>query len=171
MKYILVKKSNNYIDTIWIFIIVLFIIIALISIFRKKESFNNSYNLGVCSKNCCATQWKTPINVTEKSNVDIKDIGTKYYTSNLTCNNGKIDTGCVCLNQNSMNMLSNRGNIDNIPSGNGLLNSDNTISAFKIMDDNMNININNDNDISTETEKLLKYQIGQRDKDITVNRK
>jgi hypothetical protein len=214
MNYFFVKKSNDSLNIIWIVIIILFIIITLISIIKNKELFNNSYKLGVCSKNCCATQWNIPIDIKEKSKVNLNDVGKKYYTSNLTCNNGIIDTGCVCLDKKSTYMLSNRGYIKNLPNGNGLLDSDNTTSVFKIMDDNkknimkntnkltgkkgniirmnnrkqdtnINNNISNKNlypidnnelqwkndGLSTETEELLQYQIGKRDKDIIVNRK
>lgn len=224
MTYILVKKSDNYLNIIWVVIIIIFLIMTLITLYNNKEKFNNSYKLGVCSKNCCATQWNTPVNVKEKSRVDLKDIGKKYSTSNLTCNNGIIDTGCVCLNDKSKKMLSNRGYIKKLPEGNGLLDSDNAISAFKIMESNKgnimkqskeligkkgkvfgsnenkhekklqsygsidgandiskfySIPVNNneinwdtkDEGISTETEEMLKYQIGKRDKDINVKRK
>lgn len=223
MTYFLVKKSNNYLNTIWIVAIIIFAIITFITMYNNKEQFNNkNYKLGLCSKNCCSTQWNTPVNVKEKSKVDLLDIGKTYSTSNLTCNNGIIDTGCVCLDNKSKKMLSNRGYIKNLPSGNGLLDSDNSISAFKIMDDNKgNVmkqskeltgekskilgskdrnerklnsygNINSANDlsnytipinsneiqwdfkedgISTETDEMLKYQIGRRDKDFNINRK
>jgi hypothetical protein len=62
-------------------------------------------------------------------------IGQKYFTSNLTCNNGVIDTGCVCLTKGSKKLLGNRGYISKLPYSNGLLEEDNRISAFKIMED------------------------------------
>ena len=99
------------------------------------KSYPKSYNLGVCSKNCCATQWPVPINLTEKSRVDPTLIGKKYFRSNLTCNNGVINTGCVCLTDGSKKLLGNRGYVKDLPMGNGLFEQDNRKSAFKIMED------------------------------------
>jgi hypothetical protein len=101
----------------------------------KSKSNEKSYNLGVCSKNCCATQWPVPINLTERSRIDPRLIGSKYFRSNLTCNNGVINTGCVCLTSKSKKLLGNRGYVKDLPMGNGLLEQDNRKSAFKIMED------------------------------------
>lgn len=96
-----------------------------------------SYNLGTCSKNCCATQWAVPIDLTERSGVKKIDVGRgrKFRASNLTCNNGVINTGCLCLTAESENVLANRGYVKNLPQGNGLLNQDNRKSAFKVMEE------------------------------------
>ena len=45
----------------------------------------------VCSKNCCFTGWKNDVEVND--GVD----GSKYTASNLTCNDGNRNTGCVCF--------------------------------------------------------------------------
>jgi len=148
MPYRLVKiqeKSYKIYYIIIISLILLSLIYIIISHFnKKKEYFKNnktytfddeSYNLGVCSKQCCATQWPVPINLTEKSKITHDMVGKKYYTSNLTCNNGVINTGCVCLNQGSKTLLGNRGFVKKLPTSNGLLNKDHKISAFKIMED------------------------------------
>ena len=102
---------------------------------KNKKLYPKSYNLGVCSKNCCSTQWPVPIDFTEKSKVNPKTIGKKYFKSNLTCNNGIINTGCVCLTNESKKVLENRGYVNNLSMGNGLLEQDNKKSAFKIMED------------------------------------
>ena len=106
---------------------------------KKQISKNidpyNSYNLGVCSKNCCATQWPVPINLNEHSHVKPEQINKIYKTSNLTCNNGVINTGCVCLTKDSGKLLGNRGYVDHLPLGNGLFNEDNRTSAFKLLED------------------------------------
>ena len=100
----------------------------------NKSSFNQteSYTLGVCSKNCCSTQWKTPIDVTERSKVKSIDVGPgkTYLTSNMTCNNGIIDTGCVCISDETKKMFNNRGFVKEVPMSNGLLDADHTISPF-----------------------------------------
>jgi hypothetical protein len=102
---------------------------------KNIKTYPKSYNLGVCSKNCCATQWPVPINLTENSKVNPRLIGKKYFRSNLTCNNGVINTGCVCLTDGSKKLLGNRGYVKNLPTGNGLFEQDNRKSAFKIMED------------------------------------
>jgi hypothetical protein len=99
-----------------------------------KSSFDQtkSYTLGVCSKNCCSTQWKTHIDVTEGSKVKSTDVGPgkKYLTSNMTCNNGVINTGCVCISDETKKMFNNRGFVKEVPMSNGLLDADYTISPF-----------------------------------------
>jgi hypothetical protein len=153
MSYQLIKVQKNQYKIFGLVLSAFAIGFILYKIFlshpnkKEQEKFNNdnvlnppafnnkSYNLGVCSKNCCATQWPVPINLTEKSNVNPKDIGNKYYRSNLTCNNGVINTGCVCLTKGSDKLLANRGYVNKLPMGNGLIDEDNRISAFKIMED------------------------------------
>jgi len=109
---------------------------------KNIKTYPKSYNLGVCSKNCCATQWPVPINLTEKSKVDPRLIGKKYFRSNLTCNNGVINTGCVCLTNESKKVLGNRGYVKDLPMGNGLFEQDNRKSAFKIMEDQVPRSVN-----------------------------
>jgi hypothetical protein len=46
----------------------------------------------VCSKNCCATEWKGDNN-TVIDGVDYK----KYQATNLNCSDGVRDVGCICL--------------------------------------------------------------------------
>jgi len=47
----------------------------------------------VCSKDCCSTQWP----ISEKIHVKDKKINmNEYLPTNLNCNNGINDTGCVC---------------------------------------------------------------------------
>jgi len=45
-----------------------------------------------CSKNCCATEWRSDMNIVNDG-VDPE----KYQASNLNCNDGVQDTGCICL--------------------------------------------------------------------------
>ncbi len=156
MAYELVKLSNKRQET---FIIVLILVVVGILLFKfmdiypfkskhqekfTADNINNSisnddksYTLGVCSKNCCTTQWPVPINLTEKSKVTPDMVGKnkKYSRSNLTCNNGVINTGCLCLTKKSRAMLENRGYVDKLPISNGLLDEDHRIGVFKIMED------------------------------------
>ena len=111
----------------------------------------NSYNLGVCSKNCCATQWPVPIDVTENSNVRRGQLNKRYRTSNLTCNNGVMNTGCVCLTKESGKLLGNRGYVDYLPLGNGILEQDNRTSAFKLLEDQIPRPLN----VIGQTEELI----------------
>jgi hypothetical protein len=163
MAYELVKISNsqNECKSVWIVLILsLCAFLFINNLFTKREHFtlnkNNklktntksdkkifiepilsSYNIGTCSKNCCATQWPVPIDFTERSGVKKSDVGygKKYTASNLTCNNGVRNTGCVCLTDKTKKLLGNRGYVKELPQGNGLLNQDYRVSAFKIMED------------------------------------
>jgi hypothetical protein len=152
MPYELVKNPDSNCKIFWMSLMLFICGFTLIKLLKNKNEhfktesklkpkLNSTYNLGVCSKNCCATQWPVPINLTEKSKVKSTDIGKKYFTSNLTCNNGIINTGCVCLTDKSKKALGNRGYIQNLPLGNGLLDEDNRRSVFKIMEDKPRPNI------------------------------
>ena len=154
MIFKLVKKSDENCKIFWM-ILILFICMCLIinNLYKYKfnELFENNakketepiktkpgYNLGTCSKNCCATQWNTPVNVTENSKVNQSDIGTKYFTSNITCNDGIVNTGCVCLTPESKELLNNRGYVKKLPLGNGLLGTDNHKSVWQLTDNLLN---------------------------------
>jgi hypothetical protein len=156
MGFHLVKSSDSNCKTFWmilILIICLFLIINNIYHHKNSEYFDNkklvnkiiptvkpdpTYNIGVCSKNCCATQWTTPINLTENSKVNPADIGKKYFTSNLTCNNGILNTGCVCLTPESKKLFNNNGYVKQLPMSNGLLDADNRKSVWQLNDNLIN---------------------------------
>lgn len=149
MVFRLVQKSNSNCKTIWMILILLISICLIVNKLyelRNNEYFDNkqlskpksTYNLGTCSKNCCATQWRTPINITEQSKVLSTDIGKKFFTSNLTCNNGVINTGCVCLTPESKKLLENKGYVKQLPVSNGLLEADNLKSVWQLNDNLVN---------------------------------
>ncbi len=72
---------------------------------NSNSSNNNYYDLKydtpmdynmekiVCSKSCCSTQWPTPDTTQVK---DTKIDMNEYLPTNLNCNDGIHDTGCVC---------------------------------------------------------------------------
>ena len=65
----------------------------------------NKLDLHNCSQDCCKhTQWLPPNMIQEKN----KNIKEGYVGSNLSCNNGFGNGGCVCLKQNDINMLQNK---------------------------------------------------------------
>ncbi len=151
MTFRLVKQENKNCKILWL-ILILFVCICLVINYlyknRSNEFFDTtlqkqikkqnpqqrSFNLGVCSKNCCATQWQVPIDVTEKSKIKQGDIGSNLIRSNLTCNNGITNSGCVCLTKESKQLLGNRGYQKQLPMSNGLLNSDNKQSVWQLID-------------------------------------
>lgn len=135
---------------------------------RKTKKNNNSMNLGVCSKQCCGTQWPVPINLNKGSKNISKYIGSKYFTSNLSCNNGVTDTGCVCLTRDAKKLLSNRGYVNNIPNGNGLLDEDNRINAFEVKDDNAQKSVDNSNKQSHIRGKAINKYDNKLDKYKTI---
>jgi hypothetical protein len=47
----------------------------------------------VCSKSCCSTQWPTSVSTQIK---DPKIDMNEYLPTNLNCNDGINDTGCIC---------------------------------------------------------------------------
>ena len=57
-----------------------------------SKSISNIENI-VCSKDCCSTQWP----ISEKIQLkDPKINMEEYLPTNLNCNNGINDTGCIC---------------------------------------------------------------------------
>ena len=152
MKFRLVKSSDSNCKVFWMILILIIcfcLIINNIYHHRNSEFFDNkklvdkiisntkpdpTYNLGICSKNCCATQWNIPINLTENSKVNPADIGKKYFTSNITCNNGILNTGCLCLTPESKKLFNNNGYVKQLPMGNGLLDADNRKSVWQLND-------------------------------------
>ena len=57
-----------------------------------SKSISNIENI-VCSKDCCSTQWP----ISEKIQIkDPKINMEEYLPTNLNCNNGINDTGCIC---------------------------------------------------------------------------
>ena len=189
MTFRLVKQVNKDCRIMWL-ILILFVSLCLICNFlyknRSSEFFNNkkdiSYNLGICSKDCCSTQWPVPINQTAKSTMRSKYIKSKYITSNLTCNNGIKDTDCVCLTKESKKLLSNRGYVKQLPMGNGLLDSDNKQSVWQIMDNKIDkpLELGQTTQLTGNPkqqtiisgiikDKTLKQSLIQDEKDITMN--
>ena len=97
------------------FIILLIILLLLFCYFNSYECNSNNYsedfynnyfdlkddipmNISnieniVCSKDCCSTQWP----ISGKIHVKDKKIDmNEYLPTNLNCNNGINDTGCIC---------------------------------------------------------------------------
>jgi hypothetical protein len=58
-----------------------------------------NYNMEkiVCSKSCCSTQWPTSESTYVK---DPKIDMNEYLPTNLNCNDGINDTGCICQKKN-----------------------------------------------------------------------
>lgn len=65
-----------------------------------------SYNM--CSKSCCSSQWPVPFSITPDDYVLMSN--KEFVPSNLTCNNGFQDAGCLCLTKEQSSFLRHRGN-------------------------------------------------------------
>ena len=74
--------------------------------YYSEDFYNNYFNLKddipmnisnlediVCSKDCCSTQWPISGKIHVK---DTKIDMNEYLPTNLNCNNGINDTGCIC---------------------------------------------------------------------------
>lgn len=77
---------------------------------NEDDNLSNSLNLGLCSRKCCPPYWSNDKIIDNRINDN--DIGKTIYTSNLFCSNGDGNKGCICLTNNSVNLLSNRGFIN-----------------------------------------------------------
>ena len=59
--------------------------------FKLFPSNGDSDKSFVCSKNCCATEWRD-------SNIVNDGVDPNSYTAtNLNCSDGSRDTGCICM--------------------------------------------------------------------------
>lgn len=97
MVYKLVTKTeSNMLVNILLILVAVF---AFSSLMKKKETFKifsgSSKDL-VCSKKCCFTGWPNSVPIND-DRVKDSDIGTKFSTSNMNCNDGINDTGCICV--------------------------------------------------------------------------
>lgn len=75
--------------------------------FLDVGAVNLSLQEPLCSKSCCSPQWPLPFSLqTDKMVCDSKD---DFIPSNITCNNGWQDTGCLCMSKEQAKFLSDRG--------------------------------------------------------------
>lgn len=123
-----VKNTNkcNIFFIINLFLVIIILSIVIFSICNiYTESFNNnsfnenfanindtdniknSLDLGLCSRKCCPPYWSNDKIIDNR--IKDEEIGKSIYTSNLFCSNGDGNKGCICLTDNSVNILSNRG--------------------------------------------------------------
>jgi hypothetical protein len=128
MPYKLIKSNRNITfcsNKIIIIISIILSILLIINIcYNNYEYFdilkNKNNKDAVCSKNCCTTQWNTNIDVTEKSNISVDEVIKNYNKTNLTCNNGITNTGCVCISKDATDLK--------------ITPSKNAINALKLVD-------------------------------------
>ena len=66
--------------------------------FDLKYDTPIGYNMEkiICSKKCCSTDWPNTTN----NSIDPKIDMNKYLPTNLNCNDGIHDTGCICKKKN-----------------------------------------------------------------------
>lgn len=106
MAYVLTKNQQSC--NIYLYIFIFLGVIYLLNKINKnkcsKEAFADKLenvkfgpnNNTMCSQKCCFTGWHNNV-IIKDDNIDTKDIGTKYLTSNFNCNNGINNTGCLCM--------------------------------------------------------------------------
>lgn len=66
-------------------------------------------NIGICSKRCCSNDWPGSIGRFSDKRVKESEVGKSIFTSNITCRDNQVGTGCTCLTSRAKNVLSNRG--------------------------------------------------------------
>ena len=107
------SDKNTFIILICIAIFFFFIVMPYLDKQNNKEQFDNFNNLvkidqNMCSPQCCKhTQWPIPFNTTDP-NIDQK-LFKDTIGSNFSCNNGPTGGGCLCVNKNDYQYLSNHG--------------------------------------------------------------
>jgi hypothetical protein len=92
-----------------ILIVILYLLFYYCDYNGSDEEFNKNYfnltndtDIGynmekiICSKKCCSTDWPNTTN----NSIDPKIDMNKYLPTNLNCNDGIHDTGCVCKKKN-----------------------------------------------------------------------
>lgn len=98
MVYKLVKKNSscNYLFYILLFLIAAWGLSVLYPPIEKFKLGGEDSKELICSKKCCSTTWRSPVEIKD-NRINDKDIGTKYTSSNINCNDGIRDTGCICV--------------------------------------------------------------------------
>jgi hypothetical protein len=84
-------------------ILIVFAILTFIGLCKKwSYDYDEEFRLlpdsdkeFLCSKNCCATEWRDTNIVND--GVDPK----KYQATNINCSDGSHDTGCICVPKSS----------------------------------------------------------------------
>ncbi len=77
-------------------IMIKFVMLNIKMISEPFKLFKESDKDFICSKKCCATQWPTAVEI-EDNQINSNDIGKKFLTSNIQCNDGVTSTGCICV--------------------------------------------------------------------------
>jgi hypothetical protein len=102
-----INDNVNVICSCILLVILYLLYYYYVNTYEYTEEFNNNnyfdlkydtpmnYNMEkmVCSKSCCSTQWPTsgPTQVNDPK-IDMNE----YLPTNLNCNDGIHDTGCIC---------------------------------------------------------------------------
>lgn len=114
------SDKNMFIILLCVGILFFFIIMPYLDNLNLKEQVDNFSNLlgddnirkidqNVCSPQCCKhTQWPVSFNTVDP-NLDQEKF-KDYIGSNFSCNNGPTGGGCLCVNKQDYEYLSNHGN-------------------------------------------------------------
>jgi len=108
------SDKNKFIVLLCVGIFFFFIVMPYLDNQNSKEQNDNFSNLrkidkNICSRHCCKyTQWPVSFNTTDPEN-DSK-LFKDYIGTNLSCNGGPDGGGCVCVNKEDYEYLSNHGN-------------------------------------------------------------
>jgi hypothetical protein len=105
-----INDNVNVICSCILLVILCLLYYYYVNTYEYTEEFNKNYfdlkydtpmdyNMEkmVCSKSCCSTQW--PTSGSTQVN-DPKIDMNEYLTTNINCNDGIHDTGCICKKKN-----------------------------------------------------------------------
>lgn len=98
MAYKLVTKSNNN----NLLLLILIVVGILLFWYYSKQSDSEKFKLHpeqedlICSKKCCHIGWEAAVKI-DDDRIKDGEMGTKYNSSNINCNDGVYNTGCICL--------------------------------------------------------------------------
>lgn len=74
---------------------------------NMKGIGDTGLNFNLCSKSCCSDQWPVPFRMpVDKMTCSSTD---EFVPSNLYCNNGWQDSGCLCLKKDQADFINSRG--------------------------------------------------------------
>ena len=113
-----VSRSNNSDNNmVCLMLLAVIFFMFVVPTMRKKdtkESFSplddcKKPDTFMCSPDCCGPQWPVSFDVKRDPRIKENDIGTKYVSTNLTCN-GIRGAGCVCATKKQRKFLQTRGN-------------------------------------------------------------
>lgn len=90
------QTTSNPLMYVLLFLLATWAMTTLLGHVEGFKLFFGSDKELICSKKCCTTEWPASVRI-QDDRVPDADLGTKLLPSNINCNDGIKNTGCVCV--------------------------------------------------------------------------